>query len=208
MKLTPQDLQDKSRYQLLEELEHAEIVKFVQKYIYRNNPIAWFFWLSNIAVVAILAYQFGADIQQKNFVWNEALASFSVGILACFLGVIVLHENIHCLAYLSVGAKNATVKYQWRKMIFLAVADKFVANGKEFFWVAILPFLVITSATVAGIFFMSQAWFYFLMGILFMHTGACGGDFALISFLYEHRGRQVLTYDDMSEGKSYFYAGI
>jgi hypothetical protein len=142
MKLTPQELQDLSRYRLLEELEHAEIVKFVQKYIYRNNPVAWFFWLANIGVLAWLACQIGWDISKGTFDFGDDLGSFSIGILVCFFVGIVLHENIHCLAYLRAGAKNATVKYQWRKMIFLATADKFVANSKEFFWVAILPFLI------------------------------------------------------------------
>jgi hypothetical protein len=68
--------------------------------------------------------------------------------------------------------------------------------------------LIITAIVGLPMCLVSGGWFYFLGGMLFMHTGACGGDFALISFLYEHRGRQVFTYDDMSENKSYFYSKI
>ena len=42
-------------------------------------------------------------------------------------------------------------------------------------------------------------------GLLFLHTAFCAGDFALASFMNEHRKKGIVTYDLMEEGISYFF---
>lgn len=208
MKLTPEALQDETRYHLVEELEHAELVPFVQKYMYRLNAVSAFFWTANVAILVVLAMQVGKEFARDTFDFAIIASSISFGILATFVVGIVIHENIHFLAYKAVGARQASVKYEWRKMVFLCVADRFVASSRAFFWVAILPFLLLTVAVALPMFWAEGGWFYFWGGALLMHTGACSGDFALLSFLYEHRRQEIYTFDEMSENKSYFYAKI
>jgi hypothetical protein len=208
MNLTPEALQDETRYRLVEELEHTQLIPFVQKYMYRFNAVSAFFWSANVAILVVLAMQVGKDFARDTFDFAIIASSISFGILATFAIGIVIHENIHFVAYKAVGAQQASVQYEWRNMIFLCTADKFVANSREFFWVAILPFLLINTALIVPLFFSTGGWFYFFGGALLMHTGACSGDFALLSFLYEHRRQEIYTFDDMSENKSYFYAKI
>ena len=207
MKLPYTSLQNNEKYELLEVLGHTEIVAFVGKYFRKINPVTLFFWTFNVLIMSFIGYRIGQEVQQKTFVF-ENLSTIGFSFLFLFSVGIILHENIHYLAYKFLGAKNGSVKYQWRKMIFLASADKFVANRNEFLFVAILPFFIINLLAILPMFFVGGAWFYFFGFTLFVHTALCSGDFALISFLYEHRKKTIYTYDDLDENKSYFYIRI
>jgi hypothetical protein len=44
------------------------------------------------------------------------------------------------------------------------------------------------------------------LGALWLHTAGCAGDFALVNFLYKHRRKALVTYDDVETARSFFYA--
>jgi hypothetical protein len=88
------------------------------------------------------------------------------------------------------------------------MADHFVAGGKEFIVVALSPYAMITLLSAAGMFMVPGYWNFTLLGIIFMHTLFCGGDFALLSYFHENREKELVTFDDVEQKVSYFYEKI
>lgn len=88
----------------------------------------------------------------------------------------------------------------------MAMADKFVANEKEFKRVALAPILVISFLLVLGILFSNPLWKLTLAGAFLTHSAFCSGDFALLSYFKVHSDKDVVTYDDKTNKVSYFYA--
>ena len=50
-----------------------------------------------------------------------------------------LHKALHALAYKLVGAPLVSFDAQWKKLVFMAVAHRFVASRNEFSVVALAP---------------------------------------------------------------------
>jgi len=122
---------------------------------------------------------------------------------AIALLIIPLHEWIHGLAYKYVGAKEISYTANWKKFYFTAQADHFVVNEKEFRLVAFAPFVVITSLALAIGLAFGQ--YLLMLGLIFAHTTMCSGDFALVSYFYQNRGKGLVTYDDYSNQIAYFF---
>ena len=87
----------------------------------------------------------------------------------------------------------------------MALADKFVANRKEFTIVALAPFIVISVTLLILFFIVSNIWTLTIAGILLSHTAMCSGDFGLLSYFECHKNKQVVTYDDVANKITYFY---
>jgi hypothetical protein len=87
----------------------------------------------------------------------------------------------------------------------MALADKFVANKKEFEIVALAPFTVITTILTVLLFLVNPNWTLTIIGVLLAHTAMCSGDFGLISFFEFHKDQEVVTYDDVENKILYFY---
>jgi hypothetical protein len=117
-----------------------------------------------------------------------------------------LHEWIHGLAYRKVGADKVSYVAQWRKLVFYAMADRFVAGKKEFYLVAFAPCIVINLLLLLGFFIFSVQTEFIFLSALLLHMSGCIGDFAMVSFFYEHQDKEVYTYDDALAAKTYFYA--
>lgn len=208
MNLLPETLPNNPRYRLLYELDHEQLIKFVQSNLRAWNPVTIFYFIVNILFFLWGGYKIFKDIALHATGWDFILTRLGIGFFATFIIGFFIHENLHLLAYKILGAKQATVKIQWRKIVFLALADQFVLNRKEFYFLAILPFLVITSLLFVGMTFADDNLLYVLLGILLFHTGGCSGDFALISFFYSNRHKNILTYDDVPANKSFFWEEI
>ena len=93
-----------------------------------------------------------------------------------------------------------------KKFYFLAMADQFVVNKREFQIVALAPFVIISSLAIIGLFFVGSLWSFAMLGILLMHTACCSGDFAMLSYFDFHKDKTVVTYDDKENKVSYFYS--
>jgi hypothetical protein len=87
----------------------------------------------------------------------------------------------------------------------MAIADKFVANKKEFRIVALAPFVVVSAIILILLLFSNQLWTFTLLGILLTHTAFSSGDFGLLSYFDFHKDKNVVTYDDKENGISFFY---
>lgn len=64
----------------------------------------------------------------------------------------------------------------------MALADKFVANKREFKIAALAPFIVITTTLIILLFLANTNLKLTISAVLFAHTAMCSGDFGLLSY--------------------------
>jgi hypothetical protein len=121
------------------------------------------------------------------------------------LALIPLHEWLHAIAYKFTGAKKTSFDMNLKRFYFLAIADRFVANKQEFQFVALCPFVIITLALLIAAFFSGESWIVTLFTTLTIHSMACSGDFALLSYFEFNRKKNIVTYDDKENKVSFFY---
>jgi hypothetical protein len=205
MNLHFQQLDNSEKYRLLYVLDHEQIAQFAQNEFKNKNIATIFFYVFLMSCFGFLGAKVAIDLVGEKETWDTIFSGLGSGFALCFLVIILVHECLHVLAYRITGAKDTAIKANWKQFVFIAVADKFVASGKEFYFIALLPFLVINSLLIIGLVLFNGFEFYLCMGTLLLHSLACGGDFALVSFLWENRHKQIVTYDDVPEKKSYFY---
>ncbi len=197
--MQPEDL-NKNGYQLFEQLRHSEIGLFIRPYLFKKNRAIYFYWIFNFLVWAgIIISIFTCSISLV-----KSFDFFALGILG-MLPLIPIHELIHGLFYKLAGAPSVQYKANFKKFIFYAMADKFITDQKNFVRLALAPFIIINSILIISIFLCTGIISFLLAGILFIHTAGCAGDFALVSYFIENDGRNLVTYDDVSKGESYFY---
>jgi hypothetical protein len=117
--------------------------------------------------------------------------------------ILAVHELIHGIAYKKCGAQKVSFGANWKSAMIYAYADDFPIDMKQLRFVAILPFIVITTIlTVCMIIFYE---YIIIIGFINMlHAFMCFGDFALIK--YAKKNPSHITYDNIKEKQtSYFY---
>jgi hypothetical protein len=203
MKIRPEELTDKG-YFLLDKLAHKELVPFIQTYIKKRTKYSIFYYLSNLLILGLAGYLFMTGFNRPDFDFGNRFTHFCYGLAIAF-ALLPLHEYIHVLAYKSQGATNTSYDANLKKFYFMALADKFVANKKEFEIVALAPFVLITTVLTVSVFVVNSNWTLTIVGILLTHTAMCSGDFGLLSYFEFHKDKQTVTYDDVENKISYFY---
>ncbi len=203
MKLKPDEL-EANGYVQEERLVHDELIPFVRKYIKKKTRISFFQSAVHVLIIMAIAFFFWKNYQSESFNFGKGLLYLYAG-ASMIIVLIPLHELVHGLAYKAFGAPNVSYDMKLKKFQFLAVADQFVANKKEFRIVAIAPFLVITLAICLPLLFLNSLWTLSLLGALLTHTACCTGDFALLSYVEYHKDKEMVTYDDKANSVSYFY---
>lgn len=136
--------------------------------------------------------------------WGDVLKYFGNGCAITFL-LIPPHEILHGIAYKLCGAKKVSYKANWRKLYFMAVADKFVTFRKQFYFIALLPVTLISIIMLIAAYFASPTGQIMWLTVGLVHASMCAGDFGLMSFFAENKHREVVTYDDVENEISYFY---
>ena len=204
MKLRPQDL-DKEGYEILSSLHHDELIPFLKEsFQEKSNLIKWFnLW--NIILLLVLAGLFVADyFIAVDFKWGIRFLYISWGVLLSFL-LIPLHEYLHSLAYKYVGAKHTSYDANWKKLYFMAMADQFVANYREFKIVALTPLVIISLILIIMAMLPLGLWRFAFVSILITHSLFSSGDIAILNYFETHKNKGLVTYDDKTERMSYFY---
>ncbi|MEL6652713.1 MAG: DUF3267 domain-containing protein [Bacteroidota bacterium] len=203
MNIRPRDLANLG-YDQLDELGHLDLIPFVQENLRRRNLWSLSYWFANLLGIAALVYLFVVAIQVETVSFWTGLQYAGLGFIGSLL-LIPVHEGIHALAYRLVGAKRTSFDANWRQFYFMAIADKFVANRREFLIVALAPFLLITLIFVGLAFVLPLNWQFAVLSLVLMHTSFCAGDFGLLSYFAFRRNWEVVTYDDRANKVSYFY---
>jgi len=203
MKLSPQELAGNG-YALLDGLGHKELVPFIRTYMKKMTKCAVIYNLNNLIVFGIAGYYFVEGYNLPNYNFGGRFTHFVYALAIAFV-LLPLHEYIHVMAYKSQGAEKTSYDTNLKKFYFMALADNFVANKKEFEVVALAPFLVITTTLAILLFIVHSNWTLTIIGTLLAHTAMCPGDFGLFSYFEFNKEKEVVTYDDTEKQISYFY---
>lgn len=203
MKIRPDELTENG-YVLLDMLGHKELVPFIRTYMKKRTKYSVFYYLINIIVFGLAGYFFVDGYNLADYNLLDRFTHFSYGLAIAFL-LVPLHEYIHVLAYKSQGATNTSYAANLKKFYFMALADKFVANKKEFEIVALAPFTVISTILTVLLFLVNPNSTLTIIGVLLAHSAMCSGDFGLLSFFELHKDKEAVTYDDVENKISYFY---
>ena len=206
MQLKPEELETNG-YVLLDRLEHIDLIPFVRKYNSARTIFSMFYMLSNFLAFGAVGYFLVSNSQKGVFTMIEGLTYLAYGLAIAF-ALLPIHEFIHVLAYKSQGAEKTSYDANLKKFYFLAVADQFVANRKEFQIVALAPFALITTTLLISLFFTGPLWTMTILGTLLTHTAFCSGDFGMLSYFAVHKDKEIVTYDDKGSKISFFYGVV
>jgi len=212
---TVESLHHSSEYQLVESFTIDEMAQFlareagVQKTesgkLAKNKAGFWFLMLGMglfggaIGWLIGAASKYSADLQ-----WLGAGGQLGLGFLAFFIIALPLHELIHAAFFKMLGAPKVGFGYSAKGLMVYAYAQRFVMQLRENALVAAMPFVLITSLLAVLLVFVPQLQFVWLL-ILVFHTLGCMGDFILIKHAWKNRRKNMVTYDDLEERRTYFF---
>lgn len=205
MKLRPEDLKEKPEFTLLVEIDFSSTVPFLMKYIGRFNLTMGFYFIFLAALLSLIVYMNLNFIFQSEINWNAVLKYSSFGFFLGAIPVIPIHELIHGLACRLLGARKIVYGVEWKHLMFYAAAHNFVMNRKQFAFVALSPFLIITASFLISALLTEELRSLMWISAAFFHGTMCIGDFGLLSFFNENRDKEIYTFDNIVEKKTYFY---
>jgi hypothetical protein len=199
------ELWNSGKYSLLKTLKYQEIVEFVFQNIRHKNPATRWYFGYNLVTLIILAtfciyVHYSGNLNLK-FIFKY----FLWGLMAGSFLVIPVHEIIHGISYLIQGAPKIFFGADFRQMIFYVSSDKYVISRRDFYLVALSPFIIINLFVLILIFFVDMEIVIFLISFALFHNIMCIGDFAMVSYFSHHKDKELYTYDDHKERTSYIF---
>jgi len=205
MKITPPELESPdSSYVLEEVLEHDQMIAFLKTHGKQAGVWLWRYRILNLLFFLLLTVLSSYYLAAGKLSGDQLFQSVSLGFAATFL-CIPLHEYLHVLAYRSQGAKNTSYGVDWKHLVFMALADEFVAGYKEFRVIALTPFFCISLLAIVGALVSPVPYSIGFLTALLIHSSFCYGDFGLLNYMKNQGQEDVVTFDRVGEKKTYFY---
>jgi hypothetical protein len=205
MKPTIDELFIAERFTQLEVLPYEEMIPFIQREFTYPTPLIRVYIALNVLILMLMLVLGYLQVSSGKIEIGQIFDAASLGLAASLTLLIPIHEAIHGIAYKLAGAPKISFGGNCRKLYFYAVADRFVIGKRDFWWVAIAPFLVITLLSFVALFFVSLPLQWFFLGVLLLHTGACAGDFGMLAFYQRFPAGELYTFDDVTAKKAYFF---
>ncbi len=203
MQCAPEELSENG-YVYLDKMEHTNILPFISLYLKKKTTVVLLYNTFLGVGLGCLIFRCWYCYNNFDLSIGQCLNYVSFGIALSFTFV-PLHEFIHVLAYKWQGAKHTAYDVNLKRFYFLAIADKFVANKKEFTIVALSPLIIISLLGILVLFFTSMIWSVAILGLLLTHALLSAGDISLVSYFQYYASTEVVTYDDTTLQISYFY---
>jgi len=206
MALKVEDLEDQYKYRQILKIPYDELVPFVLDYIRRKSGLMVFFWSVCIIFLGIALFiriNISGYFPFKNIFLHTIL-----GLVIFPVICIPIHELLHVIPFYLTGARNIRVSMDLKQYMFYVSAHKQVATAKEFRFVALVPFIIISLLTLFLVLNLPGLWKWSLSLFLFAHATMCAGDFAMLNFYFLHRGKKIYTWDDADQKIAYFYEEI
>ena len=206
MALKVEDLEDHCKYRQILKIPYDELVPFVLDYIRRKSGLMVFFWSVCIIFLGIALFiriNISGYFPFKNIFLHTIL-----GLVIFPVICIPIHELLHVIPFYLTGARNIRVSMDLKQYMFYVSAHKQVATAKEFRFVALVPFIIISLLTLFLVLNLPGLWKWSLSLFLFAHATMCAGDFAMLNFYFLHRGKKIYTWDDADQKIAYFYEEI
>ncbi|MFD2570564.1 DUF3267 domain-containing protein [Spirosoma soli] len=219
MRPTVDELHHSDRYVLIESFSIDEMNQFIFRELGMTPPSAdnpprrtWKTWLGLLIILLLgggvgyfVGSLLGGQVKHGN---GMSLVWQLVGGLVGLLILLPIHELIHGLAFKYIGAPHIGYGYSLRSLIVYAYSQLFPTTMREVAFVAVMPFIIITTSLLIG-WAIWPVYKVFWLILLIIHTSACIGDFALIRYYYKNRQRTIYTYDDVEgERRSYFFEKV
>jgi len=206
MHYTPDDLKGNSDFELLREIDHRQIKAFIMEQVQEPTRIMRIYSIYQIAMLLLFAVLFGRSVVPAyNGNWTS-LFCLGAALLFSASVLVVLHELIHAVAYWQNGIRKLKAGAIWRKFIFYVAADQQVVDSRVFRRVALAPFIWVNVLTIVpGVLFWHHPAAYFFFSLMCIHSLFCAGDIAMLSFYERHSGKKIYNFDDLSQGKTFFY---
>jgi hypothetical protein len=169
----------------------------------RNSVFITLYLLFLSAGIGFLSVVTGLEISKGGNIWQMLWTVLLLTAFVFFL-LLPLHELIHAGTYKYFGAAHIQFKYTFNPPAVFTCAHLLVINRVEVLWLAVLPFVVITLGLSAFAYFISSYRLFFAWALL-IHAFCCMGDIILISYVFKNRNKLIFNFDDLMEGKSYFF---
>jgi len=205
MKYTPVDIKSNPRFVFLDKLNYDDIVDFTGKYIREKNPSMIFFYIFLCGTFLLIIGSLVYGMIDHNREFGGIMKQYLYGLIISFSAMIPIHEIIHGIIYVLLGARKVRFGAEFKQFAFYAVADEFVTGKTGFYILAIGPFLIISILNLLGFLLVPGIASYTYISILFFHTTMCLGDFALMSYYDTNKDKDIYTFDDVKNRISYFY---
>ena len=198
-------IQQSGKYRLLKQLNYDQIVPFVFENIRKKTISARFYFSFNgLTLILILYFLIPGTLSYPLF-FKHFFVQFLSGLMMGSILIIPFHEGFHALAYKLVGAPKIHFGADMRQMIFYVSADHYAIGRRSFYFVALAPFVMINLAGIALYLLGNNIPMHTLLFSLLFHNIMCIGDFAMLSFFQMHRGKELVTFDDLKGRISYIY---
>lgn len=206
-KVTPEDLQNESEFELLTEVSHQKLREFVVEQIVEEKYVIRIYSIYQVIMMLLFVFLLTRGIILSIKGHSEILISVGLAVAFSLSALIVIHELLHALAYLLTGARRISFGVILKKFVFYALADRQVIAPRAFHIVALTPFVVVKMICLIGVIvFYNQQLMYFFLSVMCLHSLFCAGDIAMLAFYRIHSGKEIYNYDNKSEGKTYFYS--
>ena len=206
-KLTPEDLQNESEFELLTEVSHQRLREFVVEQITEEKQVIRIYSIYQVIMVLLFTFLLTRGIVLSIKGHSEMLIEIGLSIAFSLSVLIIIHELLHALAYLLTGARRISFGVIPQKFIFYALADRQVIAPRAFHIVALTPFIVVKIISLAGfVAFYNQQLMFFFLSVMCLHSLFCAGDIAMLAFYRIHKEKEIFNFDNKSEGKTYFYS--
>jgi len=206
IKLTPEDLQNESEFELLTEVSHQKLREFVMEQITEEKYVIRIYSIYQLIMMMVFAFLLTRGIVLSIKGYSGILIEIGLSIVFSLSALIVIHELLHALAYLLIGARKISFGVIPKKFIFYALADRQVIAKQAFHIVALAPFVIVKLICVIGIIeFYNEQIMYFFLSVMCLHSLFCAGDIAMLAFYRIHKEKEIYNFDNKSEGKTYFY---
>lgn len=188
-------------YTFLSKFSFRELIHPLREGMQSPNIFTRMMWFFTLLGGAWAGVSFGVA---QLPVWSF-LGWFLLGIPATLLFV-PLHEWVHGLMFRWYGAKDVRYGVIWRYLMFYAVAHRFVVNYRQFRYIALAPFVVISLLAFVAWIFVPVEGKALIPGLYTFHTVCCAGDFGLCAYFLKYKHRCPVSFDDADHHLSYFYA--
>ena len=206
--LTPSDLINNDKYELIESVDYTSIKSFVLREIRHKSTLLRIYGIvqliAAIIIFVLLGYHVATSIHAKTVL--PEVKAMLLAALFTFTLIIPIHESIHAIAFLIFGKRDISFGVQWKKFLFYAESNMQVLDRKQMLFVALLPLIVISVVALIGISFCKSLPSILFCGItLLIHLFFCSGDLTIISFFQRHKAHEVYTFDNRKEKRTYYY---
>ena len=203
-------LHNPNYFSLIESFRIEEMMKFLMRELgvkptssnQTKKPLAQkIIFVALLMVGGVFGYVISKQIGQAKIDFGQIAAAFPVLLFI----LLPIHEGIHGLVFKILGAEKVGFGWTPKSLMVYAYAQKFVMSLKENAIVAVMPFLVISSALIITLVFI-PSYKVLIITTFILHTYGCLGDFILIRYYTKNRHKEMFTYDDIDEeGMSYFF---